>query len=208
MTPTSTSRNQRSLPCAFAVCWSVRHSVHCTGRPSFRAMRQQDDVLRVQADLVAEAAADVVRDEAELVDAGAQRRRHPDRADPRHLVVARAASTRRCPCRTRRARPRTRAASTRSGGSGACRSSRRGRPRRAPCPRRPSRRRPTRRRSSRRRRGGRPRPSATPPRPSSTGSESYSTSISSAASRASSRVAAATAATGSPMCRTRPTASA
>ena len=42
----------------------------------------------------------------------------------------------------------------------------------------------------------------------STGSGSYSTSISSAASRASSRVAAHTAATGSPMCRTRPTASA
>ena len=44
--------------------------------------------LRMEADLVAEAAADVVRDEAELVEAAAQRRPHPDRADARHLVVA------------------------------------------------------------------------------------------------------------------------
>jgi hypothetical protein len=38
-TGTSTSRNTRSLPCEFAVCWSVRHSVHCTGRFSLRASR-------------------------------------------------------------------------------------------------------------------------------------------------------------------------
>ena len=40
-TATSMSWNQRSLPCAFAVCWSVRHSVHWIGRFSFRASRQQ-----------------------------------------------------------------------------------------------------------------------------------------------------------------------
>src|SRR2546429_510446 len=40
-TGTVTSRNVRSLPCVFAVCWSVRHSVHCTGRLSLRARRQQ-----------------------------------------------------------------------------------------------------------------------------------------------------------------------
>ena len=51
-------------------------------------MQTEHDVLRVQADLVAEAAADVLGDEAELVDPGAERRRHPDRADARHLVVA------------------------------------------------------------------------------------------------------------------------
>ena len=52
--------------------------------------RQQaeDDVVRVQADLVPEGAADVVGDEAELVERRPQRRRHPDRADARHLVVA------------------------------------------------------------------------------------------------------------------------
>ncbi len=43
----------------------------------------------MEADLVPEAAADVVRDEAQLVDPGAECRRHPDRADPGHLVVAR-----------------------------------------------------------------------------------------------------------------------
>ena len=40
-TATSMSWNQRSLPCAFAVCWSVRHSVHWIGRFSLRASRQQ-----------------------------------------------------------------------------------------------------------------------------------------------------------------------
>ncbi len=45
-------------------------------------------VVRVEADLVAEAAADVLRDEAKLVDPGPQRGRHPDRADARHLVIA------------------------------------------------------------------------------------------------------------------------
>ena len=52
--------------------------------------RQQaeDDVLRMEADLVAEPAADVLGDEPELVDADAERGRHPDRADPGHLVVA------------------------------------------------------------------------------------------------------------------------
>ena len=39
-TATSMSWNQRSFPCAFAVCWSVRHSVHWIGRFSFRASRQ------------------------------------------------------------------------------------------------------------------------------------------------------------------------
>jgi hypothetical protein len=46
------------------------------------------DELRVQADLVAERAADVLGDEAELVDPDAKRGRHPDRADAGHLVVA------------------------------------------------------------------------------------------------------------------------
>src|SRR5919108_677728 len=40
-TGTSRSRKVRSFPCAFAVCWSVRHSVHWIGRFSFRASRQQ-----------------------------------------------------------------------------------------------------------------------------------------------------------------------
>src|SRR5262249_58977769 len=44
--------------------------------------------LRVQCDLVAETAADVLADEAKLVDADAQGGRHPDRADAGHLVVA------------------------------------------------------------------------------------------------------------------------
>ena len=140
-TATSTSRNVRSLPCALAVCWSVRHSVHCTGRPSFLRQQAEDDVLGVEADLVSEAAADVCRDEAQLVDADAQRGRHPDRADARHLVVAVSVHCR-FPCRTRRAPRRTRAASTRSGGSGASRSSRRDPPRRGPRRRRPSRRTP------------------------------------------------------------------
>ena len=52
-------------------------------------MQAEDDVLRVEADLVSEAASDVVRDEAELVDPRAERRRHPDRPDAGHLVVAR-----------------------------------------------------------------------------------------------------------------------
>ena len=42
----------------------------------------------MQADLVAEGAADVLGDEAELVGSDPQRGRHPDRADARHLVVA------------------------------------------------------------------------------------------------------------------------
>ncbi len=46
------------------------------------------DELRMQADLVAEAAADVVGDEAQLVDADPQGGPHPDRADAGHLVVA------------------------------------------------------------------------------------------------------------------------
>ena len=48
----------------------------------------QDDELRMEADLVAEASPDVLRNEAELVDPGAQGRRHPDRADTGHLVIA------------------------------------------------------------------------------------------------------------------------
>ena len=57
--------------------------------PELPRHQAEDDVLRVQADLVSEAAADVVRDEAELVDPRAERRRHPDRPDAGHLVVAR-----------------------------------------------------------------------------------------------------------------------
>jgi hypothetical protein len=79
ITPTSTSRNQRSLPCAFAVCWTAELPRH----------EAEDDVLRVEADLVPEAAADVVCDEAQLVDPGAKCGRHPDRPHSRHLVVAR-----------------------------------------------------------------------------------------------------------------------
>ena len=48
----------------------------------------EHDVLGVEADLVAEAAADVLRDEAELVDPHPQRGSHPDGADAGHLVVA------------------------------------------------------------------------------------------------------------------------
>ena len=48
----------------------------------------EHDVLGMEADLVPEPAADVLGDEAELVDPGAERRRHPDRPDPGHLVVA------------------------------------------------------------------------------------------------------------------------
>jgi hypothetical protein len=39
VTGTSTSRKTRSLPCEFAVCWSVRHSVQLTGRLSLRDSR-------------------------------------------------------------------------------------------------------------------------------------------------------------------------
>ena len=56
--------------------------------PELPRQEAEHDVLRVQADLVAEAAADVLRDEAELVDPGAERGRHPDRPTPGHLVVA------------------------------------------------------------------------------------------------------------------------
>src|SRR5436309_11128322 len=42
----------------------------------------------METDLVAEATADVLRDEAELVDPDPHRRGHPDRADPGHLVIA------------------------------------------------------------------------------------------------------------------------
>ena len=38
---TSVSWNQRSFPCDIERWKSVRHSVHCTGRFSFRASRQQ-----------------------------------------------------------------------------------------------------------------------------------------------------------------------
>ncbi len=41
----------------------------------------------MERDLVAEAAADVLTDEAELVDPDSERRRHPDRPHPRHLMV-------------------------------------------------------------------------------------------------------------------------
>ncbi len=56
--------------------------------PELARHETEDDVLRVQADLVAEAAADVLRDETELVDPRAQCGRHPDRADAGHLVIA------------------------------------------------------------------------------------------------------------------------
>ena len=87
LTATSMSWNQRSLPCELAMCWSVRHSVHWTGRLSLRASRQQRDELRVRADLVAEAAADVLRDEAQLVEAAAHRRSHHDEGEAGELVV-------------------------------------------------------------------------------------------------------------------------
>ena len=45
------------------------------------------DELRVRGDLVAEAAADVLGDEAELVEAGADRRAHHDRGEAGELVV-------------------------------------------------------------------------------------------------------------------------
>ena len=44
--------------------------------------------LGMERDLVAEAAADVLADEAQLVEPNPQRRRHPDRSHARHLVVA------------------------------------------------------------------------------------------------------------------------
>ena len=46
-----------------------------------------DDELRVRGDLVAEAAADVLRDDAELVEPDAHRRPHHDRGEARELVV-------------------------------------------------------------------------------------------------------------------------
>ncbi len=130
--------------------------------PELPRQEAEDDVLRVQADLVAEAAADVVGDETQLVDPRAQRRGHPDRADTGHLVVARQRPLARALVVLDE---RSRALEGRRGetvevealdlhdvvGLGERRSRRR-----------PSRRRPTRRRWSRRRRGGRPRPSATP----------------------------------------------
>ena len=48
----------------------------------------QGDEIRVERDLVAEPAADVLRHDAELVGADPQRRRHPDDPDPGHLMVA------------------------------------------------------------------------------------------------------------------------
>jgi hypothetical protein len=69
----------------FAVCWSVRHSVLARA-VDFREQAERDE-LRMEADLAAERAADVLRDEAQLVET----RRKPapsDRADPGHLVVA------------------------------------------------------------------------------------------------------------------------
>src|SRR5207245_7667281 len=47
-----------------------------------------DGQLYMGRDLVAEAAADVLGDETELVEGDAQRRPHPDRGDAGHLVVA------------------------------------------------------------------------------------------------------------------------
>ena len=79
------------------------------------------DVLRVQRDLVAEAAADVLGDEAQLVDADAQRGRHPDRADARHLVVAVDRPLPGAAVELDEARRSIRAESTRSGRSAAAR---------------------------------------------------------------------------------------
>ena len=71
LTATSMSWNQRSLPCDIDWWKSVRHSVHCTGRFELAREQAAGDELRVRGDLVAEAAADVLRDEAQLVDADA-----------------------------------------------------------------------------------------------------------------------------------------
>ena len=82
------SRNVRSLPCAFAVCWSVRHSVHCTGRLSLRASRQHATYCGCRQILLPNAPPMSCETKRSLSMPGAQRRRHPDRADAGHLVVA------------------------------------------------------------------------------------------------------------------------
>ena len=74
---------------------AVRHrevEVGAPLRPLHRPLelaRQQaaDDELRMRGDLVAEAAADVLRDEAELVEPHLHRRPHHDRGEARELVV-------------------------------------------------------------------------------------------------------------------------
>ena len=66
---------------------SVRHSVHCTGAIELAREQAARDELRVRRDLVAEAAADVLRDEAQLVEAAAHRRAHHDLREAGELVV-------------------------------------------------------------------------------------------------------------------------
>src|SRR5262245_144547 len=68
---------------------SERHSVHWIGRFSLRASRQQaaGSHLRWTVVLVPEAAADVLGDEPQLVEAAAHRRPHHDRRKPGELVV-------------------------------------------------------------------------------------------------------------------------
>ena len=167
------------------------------------------DELRVRGDLVAEPAADVLGDEAELVDPAADRGRHHDRGEAGELVVR---EDRPLPGAAvvldERAvaleRGRVEAVEVQLGDLHDVVGLRERRP--ASCP---TRRRPPRRGSCRRRCGSTARSSSSARRASViTGSGSYSTSTSSAASRASSRVSATTIATGSPTNRTRPTASA
>ena len=66
---------------------SVRHSVHCTGPAELAGEQAARDELRMGRDLVAEAAADVLRHEPELVEPRAHRRAHHDRGEARELVV-------------------------------------------------------------------------------------------------------------------------
>ena len=187
------------------MCWSVRHSVHLHRALQLAGEQAERDELRVRADLVAEAAADVLRDEAELVHPDPQRRRHHDDREAGELVVRSGSSTARCRGCTRRARP--------------LRLERRRREAVEVQPLDPDdlvglgERRvvvaPVERRRARSRSSRPPRAGAARPRPArargrrARASGSYSTSTSSAASRASSRVAATTAATGSPTWRTR-----
>ena len=57
------------------------------GPPELAREQAARDELRVRADLVAEAAADVLRDEAQLVEAAAHRRPHHDQGEAGELVV-------------------------------------------------------------------------------------------------------------------------
>ena len=76
---------------------AVRHRLVEVGAPlgpldrAVQLAREQAarDELRVRGDLVAEPAADVLRDDAELVGADPHRRRHHDHGEPGELVVRR-----------------------------------------------------------------------------------------------------------------------